>query len=232
MPLALYCVKIKMMCKRINIILLLFAWILYSPIIMAQKKEIILPPPSLKGKISLEEAIYKRRSQREFLLSPLTLEQVSQILWAANGVTVKKDKLCYRSAPSAGALYPIEIYALSKDGLFHYLPLEHKLEVIGEKDLREELSISAWNQKFIAQAPLTIVLCGVYQRTTKKYGYRGIRYVHMEAGHIAQNICLQATALDLASVTVGAFDDEQVKDLLSISDQQEPLYIISVGYPE
>jgi len=200
-------------------------------IVMAKNKEIILPSPSLKGNVSLEEAIFKRRSHREFLDKDLDLNQISQILWAGQGITLERFGIKFRTAPSAGALYPIEIYLLTKEGVFHYLPLEHKLIQIIDKDLREKLSISCWGQSFIKEAPLSIVICAVYARTTQKYGQRGIRYVHIEVGHVAQNIILEATALGLASVCVGAFDDSEVKDLLSLS-REEPLYIIPIGYPK
>jgi len=200
-------------------------------IVMAKNKEIILPSPSLKGNVSLEEAIFKRRSHREFLDRDLDLNQISQILWAGQGITLERFGIKFRTAPSAGALYPIEIYLLTKEGVFHYLPSEHKLIQIIDKDLREKLSISCWGQSFIKEAPLSIVICAVYARTTQKYGQRGIRYVHIEVGHVAQNIILEATALGLASVCVGAFDDSEVKDLLSLS-REEPLYIIPIGYPK
>jgi len=213
-------------------IFILFIILMFNrEIVMAKNKEIILPSPSLKGNVSLEEAIFKRRSHREFLDRDLDLNQISQILWAGQGITLERFGIKFRTAPSAGALYPIEIYLLTKEGVFHYLPSEHKLIQIIDKDLREKLSISCWGQSFIKEAPLSIVICAVYARTTQKYGQRGIRYVHIEVGHVAQNIILEATALGLASVCVGAFDDSEVKDLLSLS-REEPLYIIPIGYPK
>jgi SagB-type dehydrogenase family enzyme len=213
-------------------IFILFIILMFNrEIVMAKNKEIILPSPSLKGNVSLEEAIFKRRSHREFLDKDLDLNQISQILWAGQGITLERFGIKFRTAPSAGALYPIEIYLLTKEGVFHYLPSEHKLIQIIDKDLREKLSISCWGQSFIKEAPLSIVICAVYARTTQKYGQRGIRYVHIEVGHVAQNIILEATALGLASVCVGAFDDSEVKDLLSLS-REEPLYIIPIGYPK
>ncbi|MCM8757583.1 MAG: SagB/ThcOx family dehydrogenase [Candidatus Omnitrophica bacterium] len=206
--------------------------LLYPTLTMAKYKEINLPPPSKEGKISLEEAIYKRRSIRNFSSKDLDLNQIGQLLWSAQGITHQKYGFSFRSAPSAGALYPMEIYILKKDGLFHYLPHKHSLEVISEKDLRRELTVASWGQKSVEEAPLDIVICAVYQRVTKKYGQRGIRYVHMEAGHIAQNIHLQAVALGLGSVPIGAFDDEQIKDILCLPKDLEPLYIIPVGYPQ
>lgn len=196
---------------------------------MAKEREILLPQPIIKGKVSLEEAILKRRSQRSFIQKDLSLEQISQLLWAAQGVTVKQAGYNLRAAPSAGALYPMEIYLINKDGLFHYLPEGHKLEVLGHKDLRNDLCSSALGQDSVAKAALDIVICAVYNRVAGKYGQRGIKYTHIEAGHIAQNIHLQAVALDLASVPVGAFSDEEVKKVLNLPKDQEPLYIIPVG---
>ncbi len=201
-------------------------------ITMAKTNQIQLPKATSKGKISLEEAISKRRSQRSFSQKDLSLEQISQLLWAAQGITAMIGGFSFRAAPSAGALYPMEIYLLTKDGLFHYLPLNHELKILGEKDLRNALASCAWGQDAISQASLDIIICAVYSRVTSKYGQRGIRYVHIEAGHIAQNIHLQAVALGLASVPIGAFNDEDVKKLLLLSPNHEPLYIIPVGYSD
>lgn len=195
-------------------------------------KEIDLPSPKLKGSISLEEAISKRRSQRDFLDKDLSWEQISQLLWSAQGITARIWGYSLRSTPSAGALYPMEIYLLTKTGLFHYLPETHGLEVLKEKDLRKELKEAALYQDCIRQAPLSLIICAVYRRVTKKYRERGRRYVHIEAGHIAQNIHLQAVAMGLGSVPIGAFSDEALKRILSLPSEHEPLYIIPVGYPK
>ncbi len=194
------------------------------------ENDIPLPEPQLKGKISLEETISQRRSKRRYRPQELTLEQISQLLWSAQGITDEGGG--FRSAPSAGALYPMEIYLLNKDGLFHYLPEEHKLERASQDDLRRELAAAAWGQSFIAQAPVDIVIAAVYERVTSRYGARGSRYTDIEVGHIAQNIHLQAVALGLGSVPVGAFDDRAVKELLKLPKEEQPLYIIPVGYPK
>lgn len=199
---------------------------------MANLKQIQLPQVSKKGKISLEEAILNRRSQRSFRKQDLSLEQISQLLWAGQGITTKKGFYSFRAAPSAGALYPMEIYLLNQDGLYHYLPEGHLLEVLGNQDLRPALAGAALGQSAVAQAPVDIVICAVYSRVTSKYGQRGIRYTHIEAGHVAQNIHLQAVALGLGSVPIGAFDDAEVKERLSLPTNHEPLYIIPVGYPD
>lgn len=199
---------------------------------MAKANQIQLPGYTTKGKISLEEAILKRRSQRSFAQKDLTLDEIGQLLWAAQGITGYKEGFSFRAAPSAGALYPIEIYLLTKDGLFHYIPEGHKLEILGQKDLRQALAVSALGQDPIALAPVDIVICAVYQRVTAQYGQRGIRYTHIEVGCAAQNIHLEAVALGLSSVPIGAFDDERVKGVLSLPKDHEPLYIIPLGYPD
>lgn len=197
---------------------------------MAETKLIQLPKPLIKGNISLEEAIFRRRSQRSFKQKDLTLQQISQLLWAAQGITLEKESYNLRTAPSAGALYPMEIYLLTKNGLFRYLPNGHKLEPLSEQDLRGGLAVSSLGQVAINQAPVNIVICAVYSRLASKYGQRGIRYAHIEVGHIAQNIHLQSVALGLSSVPIGAFNDEEVKKILSLPANHEPLYIIPVGY--
>lgn len=187
---------------------------------MAKIKETKLPQPVVAGQVSLEETILKRHSVRRFKEKDLKPEQLSQLFWAG------------RRAPSAGALYPMEFYLVSKEGFFRYIPDGHKLEVLTEKDLRKDLAAAALNQDFVAQAPVDIIICAVYERITHKYGERGIRYAHIEAGHIAQNIHLQAVALNLGSVSVGAFNDREVQKVLSLPQNHEPLYIIPVGYPD
>ncbi len=199
---------------------------------MAKKtisKEIKLPGPIKKGTMPLEESLLKRRSKRNFKDKDLTLEQISQLLWAAQGVT---DSRGYRTAPSAGALYPLEVYIVKSDGVFHYEPLDHKLITIVSEDRRDNLSLAALGQSFIAKAPLDIVIAAVYGRTKIRYGGRTDRYVHMEAGHAAQNIHLQAVALGLGSVPVGAFWDDRVSKALDLPSDHKPLYIIPVGYPK
>ena len=188
---------------------------------------ITLPKPKVKGSISLEETIARRRSVREFADRDITQEEISQLLWAAQGITDKTRSL--RSVPSAGALYPLEIYLLTKDGLFHYSVDEHALEILGRRDLRPELARAGFNQAMIQEAAADIVMCAVFERITSKYAERGASYVYMEAGHTAQNIHLMAVSLGLASVPVGAFDDKSVKAVLGLDNNRKPLYIIPVG---
>lgn len=186
-----------------------------------------LPKPNKDSAISLEQAITKRRSRRKFILKALTHEQIGQLCWAAQGQEAHSH---YRTAPSAGATYPLELLVIIREGLFRYLPAKHSLERLTNQDLRAELASAAWGQKFIESAPLTLVFTAQFSRTTGHYGQRGVRYVYMEAGHAAQNVHLQAEALELGSVAVGAFDDISVSKVLSLPDYIEPLYMVIVGY--
>jgi SagB-type dehydrogenase family enzyme len=188
---------------------------------------ITLPKPNQKGPMPLEKTIAARRSHRDFSPQPLTLEQISQLVWAAQGQnTISR----YRTAPSAGATYPLELFVVSGEGLFHYLPAKHSLEKLSDQDLRTTLTSAGWGQNFIEEAPLTLVFAAEFARTTRRYGERGIRYVYMEAGHAAQNVHLQAESLGLGSVAVGAFDDASVSKVLSLPDHLEPIYMVVVGY--
>lgn len=201
------------------------------------KGTIELPTPITRGTMSVEEAILKRRSVRNFLNKPLSLGDVSQLLWVAQGIT--DPARGFRAAPSAGATYPLEVYVvIGKDsvtglfeGLYHYKPDKHVLEYLLEGDLRSSLADAALGQSPIREAPISIVIVAIYERTTNRYGERGIRYVHMEAGHVGQNIYLQAVARGLGTVVIGAFEDSQVQKVLKLPENQRPLYIIPVGYP-
>lgn len=191
-----------------------------------------LPEPKYDSEISLEKSLHQRRSVRSYTGETLTLGEISQLLWAAQGIT---DTGGRRTAPSAGALYPLEVYVVAGDvqdmppGVYHYEPEEHRLIKTMHGDLRDGLCDAALRQESVTEGAAAFVFTGVYERTTGKYGDRGIRYVHMEAGHAAQNLCLQANALGLGAVTIGAFHDEQVIDLLNLEEEERPLYIIPVG---
>jgi len=193
------------------------------------EKIVKLPKPKLKGSLSLEECIQSRRSKRSYISRPLTLEQISQLLWAAQGITDQARGL--RAAPSAGALYPLELYVVKSDGVYHYKPEGHELERLSGEDLRKPLAGAALGQESVSEAAVDIVICGVYERVTGKYGNRGVIYTHIEVGHAAQNIHLEAVALGLGSVPVGAFQDEKVAGVLALPKDHKPLYIIPVGYP-
>jgi len=195
--------------------------------------EIILPQPDKTGQTSLEEALSKRRSVRNYKDEPLNLKEISQILWAAQGITA--PEFGGRTTPSAGALYPLEVYLVVKNaneikaGVYQYRPASHKLTEVLPGDISSQLARAALGQMFIAEAPVNLVFSGVFSRTTSKYGDRGIQYVYMEVGHAAQNVYLQAQSLGLATVVVGAFDDEEVKRMLNMSEEETPLYIMPVG---
>jgi len=191
-----------------------------------------LPEPRLKSEVSLEETLFKRRSVREYAKLPLTLEDVSQLLWATQGITTEWGG---RTAPSAGALYPLEVYLVVGNvenlapGVYKYKPERHELVKVGDDDVRGELAKAALGQTWVKEGAIDIVIAAVYERTTRKYGDRGVRYVQMEAGHAAQNIYLQAAALNLGMVTVGAFYDDRVKEILGMPRNEVPLYVIPVG---
>jgi SagB-type dehydrogenase family enzyme len=191
-----------------------------------------LPDPVLKGSVSVEEAISKRRSIREYRDEPLRLEELGQLLWAAQRITSPKG---FRAAPSAGATYPLEIYVSVKErgviglpaGIYHYDPFDHSLTLIKEGDHSLEIYRASLNQEWVKEAPICIIIAADFSRTTSRYGARGERYVYMEAGHVGQNIYLQATALDLGTVAVGAFYDDQLRSIIGC--EEAPIYIFPVG---
>ncbi|MBP7793179.1 MAG: SagB/ThcOx family dehydrogenase [Candidatus Goldbacteria bacterium] len=198
-----------------------------------ENEKIKLPEPGIKGHISLEEVMYKRRSIRYFEQGYLNLKQVSQLLWAAQGITDKSRNL--RTVPSAGATFPLEIYLFVGDvngvkkGIYKYDVFSHSIIRIIEGDKRNELRLAALNQDSITKAQIVIVITAISDRTTKAYGNRGMMYVYMEAGHCGQNIYLQAEALGLGTVAIGAFKDTEVKKILPAAENEQPLYIFPVG---
>mgnify|MGYP006269275531 CR=1 FL=1 len=202
-----------------------------------------LPSPQLKGEVSLEETILRRRSVRKYRAEPLSLSQLSQILWSAQGITGSRG---FRTAPSAGATYPLKIFILVgkqgvitsdvkqaleelQAGIYSYEEDSHSLSLHKLADLRPDLARAALDQDFIIEAPVDIVICALYDRTSRIYGERGARYVHIEVGHVGENIHLQAVALGLATVEIGAFHDEEVRKVLGLDKQIKPLYIMPVG---
>ena len=199
-----------------------------TPTPTSPSQVIELPPPRQKGTLTFEEILIKRRSVRQFSADPLTLEQLGQLLWAAQGITHPAG---LRTAPSAGALYPLEVYAVTQQAVYHYEPQGHRLRVQIQGDVHAALYEAALQQNAVRQAPAVIVIAAVYARTAKKYGEeRSPRYVHLEAGHAAQNILLQAVALDLGAVPIGAFYDDQVQQVLELPPDHQPLYLIPTGY--
>ncbi len=200
------------------------------------EEEIKLPLPQLEGKMSVEEALARRRSRRVFKDYSLTMEQVSQLLWSAQGIT--EERIGFRTAPSAGATYPLDIYlVVGKDkvedlkaGVYHYNPHYHSLTIILEEDQRRELARACLRQRFIEDAPVSLIITAEFSRITNRYGKKGIHYAYMEAGHVGQNVYLQAESLGLGTVVIGAFYEEDVSRALNIPDQHIPLYVIPVGY--
>lgn len=194
-----------------------------------------LPAPRLVGEQSLEGVLNARRSIREYRDAPLSLEELSQLLWSAQGITGTDGR---RTAPSAGALYPLEVYVVvgrvaSLDpGVYHYRPDGHSIALHSTGDVRPTVARAALGQECVRDGAVVLVFAGVYARTEKKYHERAERYVHMEAGHAAQNVCLQATALGLGAVTAGAFDDAAVHETLGLPSAEKVLYLVPVGRPE
>lgn len=196
------------------------------------KNNFQLPAPRHDSAISIESVMLARRSVREFATEALELWQISQLAWAAQGITAPD---LHRTAPSAGALYPLVLYVAVGNvnglppGLYRYDLQGHELDLRVQGDKRRELFEAALGQSSILQAAAVFAVSALYKRTTAKYGDRGIRYVHMEAGHAAQNLLLQAAALGLGSVLVGAFSDERVRQVLMLKQIEAPLYLIPVG---
>jgi SagB-type dehydrogenase family enzyme len=195
-------------------------------------KRLKLPKPALDGNISLEAAINHRRSIRSYQTAPLTIPEVGQLLWSAQGITGSQG---FRAAPSAGALYPIEMFVVVGDviglspGVYRYIPEGHKLHKILLEDVRIKIWKSSLRQEPLKSAPITLVFTVVYQRTLQKYGDRGHRYAHIEVGHAAQNVYLQCESLGLGGVVIGAFQDQEIREILGLSRTRHPLLIMPVG---
>lgn len=191
-----------------------------------------LPVPEYDAKYDLNKAMQHRRSVREFKEDPLTLVEVGQLLWAAQGVTTLGG---FRTAPSAGALYPIESYLVVgqvqdlNPGIYRYDFRKHILTHMVDGDRRNELAVAALDQTWMAVAPAMLALAAVYERTTERYGERGVRYIHMEIGHAAENVSLEAVALNLGTVVVAAFSDMDVKKALGLPAAEHPLCLMPVG---
>jgi len=191
-----------------------------------------LPAPRRDGGPTLERALAERRSVRDYSGLPLRLTELSRLLWAAQGITGAEG---LRTAPSAGALYPLEVCAVAgavhglSSGIYRYRPADHALALVVEGDRRGVLSEAALGQRWMAGAAVVLALTAIYSRTTRKYGERGRQYVHMEVGHAAQNVCLEAVALGLGAAVVGAFEERAVAAILRLARGEEPLCLIPVG---
>jgi SagB-type dehydrogenase family enzyme len=204
--------------------------ILDSGNIENSEKIIELTEPSKTNKYTLYDALLNRRSVRDFSGREIEPEKISMLLWAAQGITEKGKG--FRTAPSAGALYPLDVFLFNKDGVFQYLPDGHKLLQLRANDMRNELFKACLFQGSVAKADTVLAITAVYERTTGKYGNRGIRYADIEAGHVCQNILLAAVSLELGAVPIGAFEDDKILEILNLSKKYTPIYIIPIGYPE
>lgn len=197
-------------------------------------ERIKLPKAAVEGSVSVEAALDERRSVRTFADRPLSLADVAQLLWAAQGITTRDGR---RTAPSAGALYPLEIYLVAGNveslpaGVYRYEPEGHELRLTMEGDRRKDLAAAVLGQAWVRRAPAVLVIAGIYERSAKKYGKRAIRYTRIEVGHVAQNVYLQAVARDLGTVIVGAFYDTDVQEVLGMPDDHAPLALMPVGRP-
>jgi len=200
---------------------------------MNNNKTIPLAPAKYESEVSVEKAIFRRRSARDYKAKPITFEALSQLLWSAQGITETENK--FRAAPSAGALYPLEIYvAVSKVynlscGVYKYDPHSHSLEVIKTQDVLLDIVEATYRQEWIAKSSIVIGFAANMERTTRKYGTRGVQYVLFEVGHSSQNVYLQAVSLGLGTVAVGAFNDSKIHKVFGMLKDEIPLYLMPVG---
>jgi SagB-type dehydrogenase family enzyme len=185
-----------------------------------------LPPPRTTGGMSLDHTLAARRSVREFLPTPLTWSEIGQLLWAAQGITHDEGK---RTAPSAGATYPLELYVATAEGLFHYRPDGHSVARVAARDVRREIQQAAGDQDAL-EAPAIFAFAAVPARTAARYGERATRYVQIEIGHAGQNLLLEAAALGLGAVPMGAFSDADLHRVLGLPRDQAILYLVPVGH--
>ena len=199
----------------------------------SEREPVVLPNPDTTGSMTVEQALARRRSVRSYESATLSMVEVGQLLWAAQGET--QPRTGYRTAPSAGATFPLELYLVAgrvdglPPGLYRYRPRHHELEMVSSRDMRNALHSAALRQPMILHAPIVLVITSVTERTAARYGERAVRYVAMEAGHASQNVYLQAIALGLGTVAVGAFDDQEIARVLGLPDGEQPLYLMPVG---
>lgn len=193
---------------------------------------VALPKPRTESKLSVEAALKKRRTVRSFLRMPLSLAEVSQLLWAAQGVT---DREGNRTAPSPGQTHAIEVYLAAGDvtdlpaGIYRYRPRKHELERLGDRDVRKEIASVTCGQEWVGGAAAIIILAAVPERTRDLFGERGLRFICMEAGHVSENIFLQALAMRLGNAFVGRFEESRVRSITGIPPEEEPLALVPVG---
>jgi SagB-type dehydrogenase family enzyme len=200
-----------------------------------------LPSPRTDGNFSVERALANRRSQRNYQNRAISAQQLSQILWAAYGITSPAPgqpalRGGLRTSPSAGALYPLEIYAIVgnvtgiEPGVYRYISGEHRIVRTIDRDVRDELMQAAMGQRMVRDAPALVFYSAVFSRMTGRYGERGRNYVYIEVGHSAQNVYLQAEALGLGTCAIGAFTDSRIRQVLQLPAGEDPLYLMPIGY--
>ncbi|MDX9858321.1 MAG: SagB/ThcOx family dehydrogenase [candidate division Zixibacteria bacterium] len=194
-----------------------------------------LPLEPVEG-LAVEDAIRERRSVRSFVDAPIELTELARLLLSGNGVTERRGDVDHRATPSAGALYPIELYVVARrvtdlpSGLYHFQPQDSTLVLIEAADFSRDIRMVANGQEWISGAAATVFVTARFDRTTQKYADRGYRYVYMESGMVAENICLQAVSLGLGTTTVGAFNDDAANELAGIDGVFEAtLLLIPVG---
>lgn len=198
-----------------------------------------LPKPENPSSHPLQQNLELRRSIRNYSSKPLTIEQLSYLLWASSGITKHTSNFEYRSAPSAGGLYPIETYLVVNNiigipqGIYHYNILDHVLDVVKVGDFRDRIITAELDQEMTGAAPVVFIWSAMVNRTKWKYRERGYRYIYLDAGHIAENLALAAVDLNLGSCQIAAFYDEELDDLLDLDGAKETtIYSSVVGYSE
>jgi SagB-type dehydrogenase family enzyme len=184
-----------------------------------------LPEPDVSGGAPVMTVLRGRHSIRELAARGLTDAELGQLLWAAQGITNG-----HRTAPSAGALYPLTVRVIDARGVWRYVPDDHVLVRENTVDVRTDLATAAHRQPVVREAPVTLVITAETAITAAKYGPRAERFAALEAGHVAQNVMLAATSLDLAGVPIGAFVDDTVRRILALPGDVTPLYLIPIGH--
>lgn len=219
---------------KVNIITLILCFTTLSLSSLSAQMDngvISLPGPRYQGETSIEKAMRERRSTRKFSKEEISLEEISQILWSAQGITHRSRGL--RTAPSAGALYPLEIYLVAGEvegipkGIYRYSPATHSIKIKEEGDKRKKFFTCC--QPFVGKAPAIIVITGVHERTAVKYGKRADQYIYIESGAVGQNIYLQCEALGMGTTFVGAFIDSRLSSILSLPEGEQPLGVMPLG---
>jgi SagB-type dehydrogenase family enzyme len=216
-------------------LILVLGIVVVFPSSVLAAEAIKLPPPVTKGGMPLAEALQIRRTVRHFATRPLGPEQLSQLLWEAYGVT---DPQGHRTSPSAGATYPLDLYLVVGEwgvtnlpaGIYHYEIAAHALMPLVRGDFHPLVARACLHQAWMAEAPVMVVITGEYRRCTARYGQRGIRYTHIEAGNVSQDLFLAAESLGLGAGIVGAFEDQALAQALKLPPTHEPLLVMPMGY--